>query len=874
MPKKKASKGLKAVNEAAGGSAGNPDIRYTNTFCIDDVYSWDYENELGNETFRKSFEDIFVGKVPEDLIPNTAPFNGTIEFSMNQFESWYERFSFQSFLLEQSRKSRNVKRYILKVIYFFPDSNKEMSEWPQHQKDIMAQLYNFYRTTLMLSAGPNLTSMALCVQKFPSILILAIRTDNVGEARTLSKPSKKILKRIEVVGAITYIRSTFKSGVLLEDPSAMILFFATGKSSTTQDVDGNRKNMWSKKGFGLFLLTLLAKPFALQTQRCDNGLLPPFKMFLQCKPNLLEEVVNYFIRWGFVPMNDHTQNNGRELIPDSLSIQLCDYCFIEHSESPMILLCLESRNGHPIPPTFINKPGSLSKHPLESVHVPLPASLEGDSSSDDGKSLLKNEPFQPSSDSDDEPFATLVPEPTLQVVENLEHIEETDDSDTIYYSDDNDDQVSVFLTKSSKAASIEVIEVNRHGKEVKKSINFKDKCWARFPPSSKSGIVMSNEDLRHAQRDLPFLNELFPLSTEHSLMESSAHAFHGEILMQQRLQESISEGTSWMKTGHIASALALLMCDGRYKDHAAIIPPTYMVAISSAYECLLDLRKAMRERRRVWVTEEDIAWKKTRYDNHVNFLIKNVIMSHDNLFKKRLIVFVLNESSVHWTATFVFNPSCIKEDANPNSRQDLRCCFYRYCGKSKSGDTYVDRSHGMHWFLNLLYNFDIRSQKMVELAKNNTDTTDVEIGDDIPFGENSADSMQGSPTFPSLKIDTGSFLPQQVDDHNCGMALIAATGIILRDLFGQPDFTSKFNSLFAVLNLEVLQEERSWKSKKYVEWYCVLPMNTFREVADQTSGTYLQLLKVDFYVLFDRFAELEYESLPRSVDKNAKIDGA
>ena len=51
---------------------------------------------------------------------------------------------------------------------------------------------------------------------------------------------------------------------------------------------------------------------------------------------------------------------------------------------------------------------------------------------------------------------------------------------------------------------------------------------------------------------------------------------------------------------------------------------------------------------------------------------------------------------------------------------------------------------------------DSSSQKMVELAKNNTDTTDVEIGDDIPFGENSADSMQGSPTFPSLKIDTGS----------------------------------------------------------------------------------------------------------------------
>ena len=80
-------------------------------------------------------------------------------------------------------------------------------------------------------------------------------------------------------------------------------------------------------------------------------------------------------------------------------------------------------------------------------------------------------PFQPSSDSDDEPFATLVHELTLQVVDNLE----TDDSDNTYKSDGND-QVSVSSMESSKAASkaasIEVIEVNRHGKEVKKSINF------------------------------------------------------------------------------------------------------------------------------------------------------------------------------------------------------------------------------------------------------------------------------------------------------------------------------------------------------------------------------------------------------------------
>jgi hypothetical protein len=90
-----------------------------------------------------------------------------------------------------------------------------------------------------------------------------------------------------------------------------------------------------------------------------------------------------------------------------------------------------------------------------------------------------------------------------------------------------------------------------------------------------------------------------------------------------------------MRTGHIPSALALLMalCNGRYKqDHAAIIPPAHMLAIAAAYGCLLDLRKAVREQRRVWVTmEEDVAMKKARYDNHVNFLIQNVIMRQDNV---------------------------------------------------------------------------------------------------------------------------------------------------------------------------------------------------------------------------------------------------
>jgi hypothetical protein len=107
-----------------------------------------------------------------------------------------------------------------------------------------------------------------------------------------------------------------------------------------------------------------------------------------------------------------------------------------------------------------------------------------------------------------------------------------------------------------------------------------------------------------------------------------------------------------------------------------------MGVIAEAYGCLLDTQKAVRKRGRGFGRgEAGVVQDKKMYDAHINFLIKKVILRHDNLFKKKMIVFVLNESMVHWTATFVFNPSCIKEqDANAsNSRPNLpnlRCCFY------------------------------------------------------------------------------------------------------------------------------------------------------------------------------------------------------
>jgi hypothetical protein len=113
----------------------------------------------------------------------------------------------------------------------------------------------------------------------------------------------------------------------------------------------------------------------------------------------------------------------------------------------------------------------------------------------------------------------------------------------------------------------------------------KFKVWAGFPPSKAAGkdlIVLSHDDFVEIQTNLEYLNRIFPFSNRHCLLDLSEQFVEGYVDMESRIAESKTNGTEWMFHGHISAALALFMSDGRYKDHAAIIPPNHVTSIKIA----------------------------------------------------------------------------------------------------------------------------------------------------------------------------------------------------------------------------------------------------------------------------------------------------
>ena len=150
--------------------------------------------------------------------------------------------------------------------------------------------------------------------------------------------------------------------------------------------------------------------------------------------------------------------------------------------------------------------------------------------------------------------------------------------------------------------------------------------------------------------------------------------------------------------------------------------------------------------------------------------------------------------------------------------------------------------------------------------------TMVYLGNETPFGENYTGPLIGSKAFPSLKISTINFLPKQPDDYNCGMALIATTGIFLRDFFGDDVKIQRFKTTFSLITRTNAAEEMLIEDKTFVsEKSFFLPHIMFQPVEEQTLPNYLDELKRDLYRFFDRIAELDYFILPRRLDSKAVL---
>jgi hypothetical protein len=111
------------------------------------------------------------------------------------------------------------------------------------------------------------------------------------------------------------------------------------------------------------------------------------------------------------------------------------------------------------------------------------------------------------------------------------------------------------------------------------------------------------------------------------------------------------------------------------------------------------------------------------------------------------------------------------------------------------------------------------------------------------------------------------------------MALIATTGIFLRDFFGDDVKIQRFKSAFSLITRTNAAEEMLIEDKTFVsdqtfsstDKSFFLPYIMFQPVEEQTLPNYLDELKRDLYRFFDRIAELDYFILPKRLDSKAVL---
>jgi hypothetical protein len=144
-----------------------------------------------------------------------------------------------------------------------------------------------------------------------------------------------------------------------------------------------------------------------------------------------------------------------------------------------------------------------------------------------------------------------------------------------------------------------------------------------------------------------------------------------------------------------------------------------------------------------------------------------------------------SSSHAHRMVTFVFNPSSIYKDTE--YRPGLLTCFFRFCSMNPTGSRSTKNSQALLWFLNLAYchaNCRVVNRERV-----------VQMNWDTPFGKKLQGSLLGTKAFPSIRLNLEDVLPQQTqeDDYNCGIGVVAAIGIMLRNVIGvNQDYNFKF----------------------------------------------------------------------------------
>jgi hypothetical protein len=200
-------------------------------------------------------------------------------------------------------------------------------------------------------------------------------------------------------------------------------------------------------------------------------------------------------------------------------------------------------------------------------------------------------------------------------------------------------------------------------------------------------------------------------------------------------------------------------------------------------------------------------------------------------------------------------------------RVRARLVFFRYCSLHPCGTTRIPNKIGIIWFLNLAFSY----QKDQNPIAGNVSMPN-QMKWHSPFGRTFFGDMKGTKKFPALRLLDIGVLPLQDDAHSCGIGLIAAIGIILRVIIGTDnDSATRYNDMFRRDHMEI----KVSTDMKVEEDICCFPSGTFPILFEEDefgSSSYLQVLKAEWFRLFDRIAELQHVTVPQQQNADHLVD--
>jgi hypothetical protein len=391
--------------------------------------------------------------------------------------------------------------------------------------------------------------------------------------------------------------------------------------------------------------------------------------------------------------------------------------------------------------------------------------------------------------------------------------------------------------------------------------------WCRFPmylptiPRSQT-ILSCTEMDQTILEDLDLLKKLCPpcQTRKMPLLPPKKMYVQGDMMLDMRLQHTKSMGTHWLQTFSLDMMLAMLLRDGRYETCTTVIPCRLIPYIRLAFEAHQRLKrmhdillenKHLTEAQQNELVISDLSLSPTqirsKQQDTLDYVIKHVILRNPAMLEKGIIIMPDNLSEQHWIATIVYNAGHIQNQ----SPGQPRAGFFRYDSFEPSGWKAQPTSGGVIWLLNLAHSYWNHTNQVPPPA---TGMVWME-----PYGSSDVPNLVGTETFPSLRFcPTSVALPKQSDGYNCGVGVVVAIGIVLRDSGTEYQF-DRVSGMLRVASESSQSTLCGSKEREYVHY---LPDDMFRKLPNVPEGSnYLSLMKEQFFVAFDRLAQYQHLTL-------------